>query len=219
MNSLDLTTFSVTAAGVIVVPGIPEPKTRADVFEQVDLRGIHGREELILLIEKCQPLASHFRFLSMVYLDEHSQADGFVDNLVAQRGPRSGAQQLILRVLRRDPDGGWREWIRCSGDSALEGFLQRVRDWLADDIDWSESEYFDAVWNGQEAAFAHFDDLPAPILKTIGVRIVDGDVPGSTYRAAELRKGIDAANQAAELLELDFRFESAAAPVVQVCHD
>lgn len=219
MNNLDLSIFSVTASGVIVVPGIPEPTTRADVFEQVDLRGIHGRQELITLIESCQPLAAHFRYLSMVYLDEHSQANGFVNNLVAQCGPRSGAQQLILRVLRRDPDGGWREWIRCSGDSALEGFLQRVRDWLAEGIDWSESEYFDVVWNGQEAAFAHFDDLPAPILKAIGVRIVDGDVPGSTYRAAELRKGIDEANQVAELLDLDFRFETAAVPAAQVCHD
>lgn len=175
MNSLDLTTFSVTETVVIVVPGIPEPTTRADVFEQVDLRGIHGREELIKLIEHCQPLAAPFRYLSMVYLDEHTQAAVFVDNLVAQRGPRSGAQQLTLRALRRDPDSEWRELIRYSGDSALEGFLQRVRDWLDHDIVWSESEFIDTVWNGQDAAFAYSNDLPAPILKTIGVRVVDGD--------------------------------------------
>lgn len=152
MNNLDLNIFLVTANRVVVAPSMPEPTTRAEVFEQVDLRGIHGREELIKLIENCQPLAAHFRYLSMVFLDEHSRANEFFDNLVTQSGPRSDAKQQILKVLRRDPDGGWREWIRCSGDAALEGFLQRVRDWLTDGIDWSESDFFDIVWNGQAAA-------------------------------------------------------------------
>mgnify|MGYP000352546035 FL=1 len=71
------------------------------------------------------------------------------------------------------------------------------------------------MWNGQAAARAYFEDLPCAILKALGVRIIDGDVPGSTYRAAELLKGIDEANEIAELLELDFRFEAAKTPCVE----
>jgi len=100
-----------------------------------------------------------------------------------------------------------RQWIEYSGDAALQGFLDQVHDWLDEVIDWNESDYFDVVWNGQLAALSYFDALPAPVLKAVGVKIVDGEVPGCSYRAAELRKGIDEANQVAELLSQDFRFE------------
>lgn len=40
-------------------------------------------------------------------------------------------------------------------------------------------------------------------------------MPGSTYRAAELHEGIDEANQVAELLDLEFRFETAMTPSEQ----
>ena len=219
MKVLELTFYSVTSEGVIIVPDIPEPKTRSDVFERVDTRDVHTRQELIELIESCPPLEQHFLDLSLAYLRVHAQPSSFVDNLVAQRGRRSDAQQLILRALRRNPDGGWRQWIEYSGDAALEVFLQQVRDWLDEKIDWNESDYFDAIWNGQAAALAYFEDLPNAILKALGVRIVDGDMPGSSYRAAELRKGLDEANQMAELLELDLRFEAEILSSCEVDHE
>lgn len=219
MKVLELTFYSVTSDGVIIVPDIPEPEIRSDVFERVDTRDVHTRQELIELIESCPPLEQHFLDLSLAYLQVQAQPYSFVDNLVAQRGRRSGAQQLILRALRRNPDGGWRQWIEYSGDAALEVFLQQVRDWLDEKIDWNESDYFDAIWNGQAAALAYFEDLPNAILKALGVRIVDGDVPGSSYRAAELRKGLDEANQMAELLELDLRFEAEISSSCEVDHE
>ena len=66
---------------------------------------------------------------------------------------------------------------------------------------------------------AYFEDLPNAILKALGVRIVDGDMPGSSYRAAELRKGLDEANQMAELLELDLRFEAEILSSCEVDHE
>lgn len=218
MKTAELTTYSVTTEGVIVVPGMPEPKIRADVFEQVDLRGVHTRHELIALIKACQPLTQHFRQLSQAYLDRYGQAGAFVDSLLAKQRPRAGAQQLILRALRRDPDEGWRQWIDYSGDAALEGFLQHVRDWLDHEIVWSESDEFDTVWNGQAAALIVFEDLPKAILKALGVKIVDGDVPGSSYSAAELVRDIDEANRVAAMLELDFRFEATPADHSEVRH-
>ena len=78
MNNLDLSTFSVTANGVIVVPGITEPTTRADVFEQVDPRDVHTCQDLIELIDSCSPLAAHFQDLSASYLQEHPDPDSLV---------------------------------------------------------------------------------------------------------------------------------------------
>jgi hypothetical protein len=218
MKALEPTFYSVTAEGMIIVPDIAEPKTRADVFEQVDPRDVHVRRDLISLIKACPPLAKRFRRLSMAYLDKHSESTPFVVKVFTQRGLRSGAQQLIQGALRRDPEEGWQQWIDFSGDAALEGFLQSVRDWLDEDIDWNESEYFDVIWNGQAAALSYFEDLPYAILKALGVKIIDGDVPGSSYRAAELVKDIEEANQIAELLELDLRFEAAQALSREVCH-
>lgn len=215
MKGLELTFFSVTPEGVIIVPDIPEPETRSDVFEQVDPSGIHSSRDLIELVESCPPLEGRFQDLSAAYLKENSRLSSTVDHLVAHR---SGAQQLILRALRRNPDGAWRQWIEFSGDAGLEEFLQDLRDWLDEDIDWSESDHFDGYWNGQQAAFAYFDDLPYAILKAVGVKVIDGDLPGSNFRAAKLQKSVEEANQMAELLEQEFRFEQAAVLGSEVCH-
>jgi len=215
MKGLELTFFSVTPEGVIIVPDIPEPEIRSDVFEQVDPSGIHSCRDLIELIESCPPLEGRFQDLSAAYLKENSRLSSTVDHLVAHR---SGSQQLILRALRRNPDGAWRQWIEYSGDAVLEEFLQHVHDWLDEDIDWNESDHFDGYWNGQQAAFTYFDDLPYAILKAVGIKVIDGDVPGSNFRAAKLQKSVEEANQMAELLEQEFRFEQAAVLGSEVSH-
>lgn len=48
------------------------------------------------------------------------------------------------------------------------------------------------------------------ILKALGVVIVDGEYPGSTYSAAQLRKSVTEANDVAQLLELEIRFSQQA---------
>jgi hypothetical protein len=48
--------------------------------------------------------------------------------------------------------------------------------------------------------------MPLDICEELGVVIVEGDRPGSTYFAAELRQSIPDANRAAARLGLPFRF-------------
>jgi hypothetical protein len=43
--------------------------------------------------------------------------------------------------------------------------------------------------------------------QALGVVIVEGEHPGSSYYAAELRNDIDSANETATELELPFRFK------------
>lgn len=219
MKTLELTFFEVSSNGVIVMPGIHEPTLRSDVFEQVDPGNVHSSEELIELVESCPPLADHFRFLAHRYLEIHTADAGFWRAATPGMRLRSGSEQLILGILRRDPEEGWKQWIEYSGDVALESFVQTVRDWLDEEIDWDESDYFDAIWNGQAAAKAYFDDLPTNILKALGVRIVEGDRPGSTYFAAELHKSPEVANLVAETLVLDCRFLSMTQSNSESCHD
>lgn len=208
MSALTINWFEVNSECVIIDPEVPEPTNRAQVFERVDPTDAHDLDGLIDLIWRCPPLAQHFQGLGEQYLQENTGPQVFLHNLVNGAGPRTGSHQLILRALRQDPDDGWERWIELSGDGALEGFRQVVRDWLTQDIDRREREYFDSLWNGQLAALGHFEDQSESVLKAIGVRVIDGDCPGSTYRAAELHKAINDANQAAESLGLDCRFRA-----------
>jgi hypothetical protein len=52
-----------------------------------------------------------------------------------------------------------------------------------------------------------FESLPFATLEAIGVVIVEGDHPGSTYYAAELSGSIELANVKVAELELPFRFK------------
>jgi len=59
---------------------------------------------------------------------------------------------------------------------------------------------------GQGQALTFFEQLPHETLDALGVVIVEGDHPGSTYYAAKLTSDMDTANEVASMLELPFRF-------------
>jgi hypothetical protein len=52
-----------------------------------------------------------------------------------------------------------------------------------------------------------FESLPFETLAALGVVIVEGDHPGSTYVGAELRQPIEEANEVAADLGMPFRFQ------------
>lgn len=217
MIAQDIQWFEVTSDGLLVDPGIPQPRIRAEVFERVDLSDGHDVDGLINLIHRCETLAERFRNLGEQYLQENTGPAAFLRDLGCVPSARNGSQKLILRALRQDPDDGWVRWVELSGEMALETFRQVVSDWLSEEIDWRESEYFDSLWNGLVAAYGHFEDQPRSVLNAIGVHVINGDHPGSIYRAAELHKGIQEANQAAQRLGLDCRFRPT--PKRGSCHD
>jgi hypothetical protein len=51
-----------------------------------------------------------------------------------------------------------------------------------------------------------FENEDGAILDKLGVRIVEGEYPGSTYYAAELEKPVEEANGIAQKLGLSYRF-------------
>lgn len=196
--------FDILPDGVIVRPDMPEPIYRRDVFWSIDPGAVHSSDGLIIRISDCEPLTQHLRAHAQRFLEEQTAANAFIENLMSAR--QQSRHQLILRQLRRDPVDGWQSWIEHSGDQALEGFLQLMRDWLDAPIDWSEVEHFSVPWNGRQAASGYFQRLPHAVQKALGVEIDEGEVLSMRFCAARLTKSIRAANAAAELLELDCRF-------------
>jgi len=53
---------------------------------------------------------------------------------------------------------------------------------------------------------AYFEGLDDKTLNALGVEIIEGEHPGSSYYAAELRQDVDYANQVAREIGLEFRF-------------
>ena len=198
--------YEVSEYGTICDPGVPGPKLRSDVFQNVSSGLIRNADDLVSEVEGCHPLASHFSILAADHLpdiEDELDADDNTLGFVERR-----RLVYLAAALRDDPDTGWRDWIAHEGDPGLAGFKQIIQDWLDEDVDWDEAESFDSGWSGQSAALSFFSDLEAKVRKALGVVIIEGEHPGSSYYAAELRGEIAHANQAAQALGLAFRFRA-----------
>ena len=198
--------YEVSEYGTLCDPGVATPKLRAEVFHSVSPELIRSTDDLICEVEGCAPLASHFSVL----------ADDHLASIEAELEDEDGELGFIERrrlaflaaALRDDPDTGWRDWVGHEGEPGLAGFKEIIQDWLDDDVERDEAEWFDSGWSGQDAARGFFSDLDAKVLDAIGVVIIEGEHPGSSYYAAELRNEIASANQAAQALGLAFRFQA-----------
>ena len=84
---------------------------------------------------------------------------------------------------------------------------ESIAGWLADSPDWGyEEDYFPNPADGRTAAMQLLQSEDGDTLDALGVVIIEGEHPGSTYYAAELEKPIAEANREAERLGLTYRF-------------
>jgi hypothetical protein len=107
-----------------------------------------------------------------------------------------------LHQALQDDDFGWRNWITEEGQAGLAWFIDQVEAWLDDPAGKEAAEQF----SGVALAKKYFECLDYKTLDGIGVQIIEGDHPGSSYYAAVLRQDIDYVNQVARDLGLTFRF-------------
>jgi len=197
--------FQVDEHGTLVECGIKEPQIWADVF---DIRPDYFRDPVSIISEilDCYPLTSHLNTLF------HHEIESLENNL--QSMPTDSTTDFTalqkkvdaLKQIRDDFEEPWQDWIELEGTDGVEYFKQRVSDWLAEPIDWSQAEWFSLRSGPQGRALAFFEQQSPELLDAVGVVIVEGDHPGSSYYAAELRIDVDDANIAAKNLGLPFRF-------------
>jgi hypothetical protein len=193
--------FDVTESGTIVDGSVSEPTIRSEVFDV----GTSDRctvDSLISDIEDCYPLTSHFPQLA---LNELSDAQTTLEDDDFEAIERARLMKLVAAL--EGEDEGWAEWIRLEGVAGLPRLKDEAQTWLESDIEWGDYEWFPKYSGAQGHAMEFFESLPFETLKAIGVVIVEGDHPGSTYYAAELRGSIEQANVKVAELELPFRFK------------
>lgn len=171
--------FYVYDGGTIVAAAYESPQDRSEAF-CIDEADVERR--LGDLILECAPLAQHLTKT----LDD---GDGS-DDLPEDAEELSAFYKRAIPGIRRRLEATALKWMRGSPD--------------ADDTD-----HFVVAGDGQAVAFNHFSDLDEEALELLQIVIVEGDRPGSTYFAAELRCNVDEANRICREHDLPYEFESA----------
>ncbi len=102
----------------------------------------------------------------------------------------------------------WLDQLSASETDELNSALQAWADSEPDLVN-EEDEYFSIPASGQNYAFEFFQDYTdQDLLDELGITIVEGDRPGSTYFAAELRTPIEQANEKAIAAGIPIRFKA-----------
>lgn len=212
--------FEVNESGTIEVAGLPPPTKWSDVYDLTPFRP-RTPEDLIEQVEIIQPLADHFQGLVRDEVDEIAfqideieteishgdQEDEPQPDLAGLARERDRLRERLERIS--DPDTGWQDWLHLEGQGGVDRLWAVAQEWKDEAIDWDYQECLPVDWSAQGQAYRFFQQVDRDTLAELSVRIVEGDCPGSDYFAAELRSGIEAANQAAGRLKLPFRFRVA----------
>ena len=100
-------------------------------------------------------------------------------------------------------------WLLKLSYSAFSDLCVEMKKWAVSEPDWSneEANYFSIPASGQDYAFMYFRDLfDIEANEKLGVQIIEGEHPASTYYAATLTKPIDEANLIAVSEDIPVRF-------------
>jgi hypothetical protein len=194
--------FEVSSEKTIIDRSISQPEIWEDVFcfspECLDIP-----QQLIQEVERCEPLRHYFMDRAE---SERGDLESQLDDDDLSDEERERLSSLVKAM--EDPDFGWQEWVERLGPTDMKQFQDLISGWLTDPIDWDLFDSSDHNLGGQGHALEFFESLGTPVLKAIGVKIVEGEHPGSSYYAAELRIDVNAANAAAASLGLPIRFRS-----------
>jgi len=199
--------FYVDQYGTISSPDEEMRVTRKDAYN-LSLESVSSPVAAANEADACQPLAW---MLAEIYNEERGRIEDRLA-MAEMRSPqvRIEIQRLSNRLenMPAEPSEGYDEWIRSLSMRAYHlKVFPRLRFWLSEEPDMRfEDDYVDHSIFPQGSAMSYFESLPVEVLRQLGVVIVEGEYPGSSYYAAELRKGIDEANAAAEAGGLELRF-------------
>lgn len=192
--------FEVNESNTLVEADAFEPQVWGDVFE-ICWSDLKSAQEIVDQVDRCDPLRSHFQAVEWSALDEvleKLEDDGL-----------SRPERIQLRRLAEameDPDCGWKDCVLYQGKDGVSEFQDIIEDWLTEPIDWMQYDGGMLLSGGQGQTYRFFRSLDVRTLNALGVVLIEGEHPGSSYWAAELRENIASANAAAQALQLPIQF-------------
>jgi hypothetical protein len=154
-----------------------EPRTNAEAFRIGDYR---TAGQLISAVQACPPLEFD---VEQAVLDYRALIDDR-----AQIGQED-----------------WCDWI-ASDETALAWLIEFIDAWLEQSVDFGNSEFFKCT-SCDRYALRYFQRFDVETLDQLGVYLIEGEHPASSFSAAFLREDIDYANQIARKKGLGIRFQ------------
>ena len=195
--------FEVNDHGTIVESGNDEPEVNCDVYESISVAYLKSPRDVVNEVNSYQELRSHFVSLAS---DELDQVESDLNDEDLSKPQRKAL--LKLRAALQDEDEGWQDWVILSGEKGVPRFRDAIEEWLGEPVNWMATEFWPQGWSSQGRALSFFRDLDFSTTEALGVQIIEGEHPGSSYYAAELRCDITEANATAVALGLPFRFRA-----------
>ena len=206
-----ITEFEVSDGGTLRMADFAEAETRAEFYEYVASFWSRSPKDLAEAMGECQPLAWA---VQSIYSDFRDELEADLHNA---QGAGSGHKRKLadlkarLEALPEEPEEGASAWLLSLASKEFEDrVVPEVEKWFGEPPDWRfEDDYLPESGTAQGAALEFFRDMAGDDLETLGVEVIEGEHPGSTYYAAELRGDIDEANRAAEAAGIPVRFVAA----------
>ena len=154
-----------------------EPRTNAEAFRLGDYQ---TAGQLISAVQACPPLEFD---IEQAVQDYRALIDDRTD-------------------MRQEH---WCDWID-SDETALAWLIQFIDGWLEQSVDFGNSEFFKCT-TSDGYALRYFQRFDVETLDQLGVYLIEGEQPGSSFSGAILREDMDYTNQVAREKGLGFRFQ------------
>jgi hypothetical protein len=203
-----ITKFEVSDGGTLRMANYAESETRAEFYEDVTYFWSDSPQDLADAMDQCQPLAWA---VDSIYSDFRNELEADLDDAQGADKTQEGrlnALKTRLGALAEEGAAGW--LLGLTTREFEERVVPEIENWFGEPPNWSfEDDYLPEQGTAQGAALAFFRGMEVDDLETLGVEVIEGEHPGSTYYAAELRGDINEANRAAEAAGISVRFVAA----------
>ena len=177
--------FEVDDYGTLSYANFEEPRTRREIYNEntvanFDVQRIETHWSLCMLIQDC-----------------------FRESIEGGAGLYLGMAQDIDDRVEND----WPQWFEQAIGPDRFAIDTQINAWLDDAPDWdAEGEAIYRNATAQGAAHHYFCSQPREDLEALGIRVIEGDCPGSSYFAAELQLSPEEANAIAIEQDWAIRF-------------
>jgi hypothetical protein len=197
-------------SGTLSVANFAQLTTRSEFYEDIADSWDDSPQELFDAMSECQPLAWEVESIYSEVRDEIESALDDAQSNASANQPRITALKKRLANLPEEPEEGAADWLLSLTTDEFESRVtSTIERWFDDEPNWGfEEDYLPSGWSAQGVALNYFRNMDEKLLDLLGVVIVEGDHPGSTYYAAELKTDIAEANALAIKHQLDIRFVS-----------
>jgi hypothetical protein len=209
---MNITEFEVDSSGTLTVADFWEPKTRADFYESVSDSWSESPAHLVDAMEECEPLAWA---VHSIYTELRDEIQADLDGIARSSGvykKRALALKARIKTMPEEPEDNAEDWLLTLTSSEFEArVVPEIERWFDSPPNWNwEDDHLPKNGTAQGAALELFQSMDGATLDILGVEIVEGEHPGSSYYAAELTGDIDLANKAAAEAGIPVRFKKGA---------